>query len=55
VAKSLGSVKSFSGLYKQARVLLLSPVFSVSGTMSMVGIAMHFLGVFTVYKFAFVI
>ena len=48
------SVKSFCDLYKQTQALLLSPDF-LCDTMSRVGIATHFLGIFTVCEFDFVI
>ena len=52
------SVKSLSDLYKQRRALLPSPVFFVSGLQwdaqcLWFDIAAHFLGIFTVCKFAF--
>jgi len=57
-ATSLGHLLKASvtcRLYKQTQVLLLSPVFFVSGYNVCVGIATHFRGILTVCKFAFVI
>jgi len=50
-----------SPVQTNTRVVAISPVFFVSGLhselhkMSMFGIATHLLGIFTVYKFDFVI
>jgi len=52
---SLGHLLSFSDLYKQTQALLLSRFLCRWFAHCMVGIATHFLGIFTVCRFDFLI